>query len=183
MAGGIGGFIGSIAGGILTGGAGPAIGEGIGKAIPQVGEVAKVIVDRLVPDPTKQAAAQAEIEAALTARESNLLNALAAQNAQQNAINLAEAQGNDRFSSRWRPALGWVGVISVGWQFVVAPTLTWLVSIVGALMDVAIPVPPTVDTSQLWVLLTGLLGLSASRTYERTTGVPGALPGPQVGRR
>ena len=87
-----GGVIGSIIGGVLTGGAGPALGAGIGAAIPSIAEIAKVIVDRTIPDPAQKAEAQKQIEEALTARETALTAALQAQNEQQNAINLAEAQ-------------------------------------------------------------------------------------------
>ncbi|GBU19364.1 MULTISPECIES: 3TM-type holin [Methylobacterium] len=177
MAGGIGGAIGSIIGGIVTGGAGPAIGAGIGAAIPSVAEIAKVIVDRTIPDPTQKAEAQREIEQALTARETALTAAVQAQNEQQAAINLAEAQGNDRFSSRWRPAAAWVCVAGLAYQYVVAPVVTWAGAIVGVALDVAFPAPPTLAMNDLWPILAGLLGLGFQRTYERTTGVPGAIPG------
>lgn len=178
-----GGIIGSIIGGVLTGGAGPALGAGIGAAIPSIAEIAKVIVDRTIPDPNAKAEAQAEIEQALTARETALTAALQAQNEQQNAINLAEAQGNDRFSSRWRPALGWACVAAFVYQFLAAPMVTWLGAILGVMLGVAFPAPPTIVVSDFMPVLIGMLGLGVMRTYERTTGVPGAAPGPQPARR
>lgn len=179
-----GGVIGSIIGGVLTGGAGPALGAGIGAAIPSIAEIAKVIVDRTIPDPAQKAEAQKQIEEALTARETALTAALQAQNEQQNAINLAEAQGNDRFSSRWRPAAGWVCVLGLAYQYIFAPVVTWAGALVGTVLGFAFPAPPTLVMSDLWPILAGLLGLGLQRTYERTTGVPGAVTGgPQVGRR
>ncbi|WP_238258339.1 hypothetical protein, partial [Methylobacterium gnaphalii] len=65
MASGAGGFIGSILGGAMTGGIGPAIGA----VLPSVADTAKILVDRLVPDPAAKAAAQAELEQALAARD------------------------------------------------------------------------------------------------------------------
>ena len=60
-----GGIIGTILGGALTGGIGPAIGA----ALPSITDTAKILVDRLVPDPNAKAAAQAELEQALAARD------------------------------------------------------------------------------------------------------------------
>ncbi|MCB4803500.1 hypothetical protein QO001_000845 [Methylobacterium brachiatum] len=177
------GIIGTILGGVLTGGAGPALGAGIGAAIPSIAEIARVIVDRTIPDPQKKAEAQAEIEQALATREAAVAAAIQAQNEQQNAINLAEAQGNDRFSSRWRPTLGWACVAAFVYQFLAAPLVTWLGAILGVALGIAFPAPPTIVVSDFMPVLIGMLGLGAMRTYERTTGVPGAVPAPQTARR
>lgn len=171
-----GGILGSILGGVLTGGAGPAIGAGIGAAIPSIADIAKVIVDRAIPDPAKKAEAQAAIEQALTARETALTQAIQEQNAAQNAINLAEAQGNDRFSSRWRPALGWALVLAFIYQFLAAPMLTWLGALVGVAFGFAFPAPPTLIVSDFMPVLLGMLGLGAMRSYERVNGVSTAVP-------
>nr|WP_281407338.1 3TM-type holin [Methylobacterium sp. P1-11] len=111
--------------------------------------MAKVIVDRTIPDPQKKVEVQAEIEQALTARETALTAALQAENEQQNAINLAEAQGNDRFSSRWRPALGWACVAAFLYQFLAAPVVTWLGAILGVMLGIAFPAPPTIVVSDI----------------------------------
>lgn len=65
MVSGAGGFIGSIVGGALMGGIGPAIGA----ALPSIADNAKVLVERLVPDANAREAAQAEVDAALAAME------------------------------------------------------------------------------------------------------------------
>lgn len=175
-----GGIIGSVLGGVLTGGAGPAIGAGIGAALPSVAEVAKVLVDRLVPDPAEKDRAQVEVEAALAAREVAIVAAAADIAKAQSAVNLAEAQGNDRFSARWRPSVGWICAAGFAYQFVLAPILTWATNLTGVLIGAAIPPAPTLSINDLMVVLTGILGLGAFRTAERVTGVPGALPGPQT---
>ncbi|WP_287079592.1 3TM-type holin [Methylobacterium sp.] len=91
--------------------------------------MAKVIVDRTIPD-LQKAEAQAEIEQALTAREAAITAALTGQN----AINLTEAQGNDRFSSRWRSAAGWVCVLGLAYQYVFAQIVTWAGALVGTVL-------------------------------------------------
>ncbi|WP_170246145.1 hypothetical protein, partial [Methylobacterium gnaphalii] len=64
-----------------------------------------------------------------------------------------------------------------GYQFVLAPILTWSTNIIGVAIGASIPVAPTLSINDLMVVLTGILGLGVQRTFERTQGVPGALPG------
>ena len=172
MAGVIGGAIGSIIGGALTGGIGPAIGA----ALPTVADVAKVLVERLVPDPNARAAAQADIEQALAAREVALIQATAEIAKGQLSVNLAEATGNDRYSARWRPTVGWICSAGFAYQFVLAPVLSWTTNLVNALIGANIPVAPSLSINDLMVVLGGILGLGGFRTFERVSGVPGALP-------
>lgn len=166
-----GGIIGGIIGSVLPG------------VLPTVTETAKILVDRLVPDPTAREQAQREIELAISQREIAITEALSKQSEAQSAINLAEAQGNDRFSSRWRPAAAWVCVGGLAYQFLLAPMLTWFGAVLSVALDIAFPAPPQLQVSDFMPLLIGMLGLGAMRTYERTTGVPGAVPGPQQTRR
>jgi len=178
MAAGVGGVIGSIIGGAMTGGIGPVIGA----ALPSIADTAKVLVDRLVPDPNAKAAAQAEIEQALAAREVAIVNATMEIAKAQSQVNLAEATGNDRFSARWRPSVGWICAAGFGYQFVLAPILTWATNLAGVMIGAAIPPAPTLSINDLMVVLTGILGLGIQRTVERTQGVPGALPGVVPGK-
>lgn len=177
-----GGIIGSILGGVLTGGAGPAIGAGIGAAIPSVAEIARTITERLIPDPAKRAEAEAAIAAALANRDAAMLQAVTSSDAAQNAINLAEAQGNDRYSSRWRPSIGWIGALALGYQFLFAPFATWLGGLLGTMFGFTFPVPPMLPTGDLMPLIYALLGLTASRTVERINGVSTTAPA-QPGHR
>lgn len=172
-----GSIFGSIVGGVLTGGAGPAIGQGIGAALPSVADIAKVVVDRLVPDPAAREAAARDIEAVISTREVAVIQATAEIAKAQIGVNAVEAQGNDRFSARWRPACGWVCVAGLAYQFVVGPVLSWVTGIVGVMIGAAIPAAPSLPMEALMTLLFGMLGLGAQRTIERTQGVPGAMPG------
>lgn len=169
-----------MAGGII----GSIIGAALPGVLPSITETAKILVERLVPDPAARAQAQKELEEVISAREAAVAQAISEQNAAQNAVNLAEAQGNDRFSSRWRPAAAWVCVAGFAYQFVFAPIMTWAAAIIGAAAGIAFPVPPTLSTGDLMPVLLGLLGLGAQRSYERVNGVPGAIPGgPQAPAR
>ncbi|MDE4913460.1 3TM-type holin [Methylobacterium sp. 092160098-2] len=173
MASGAGNFIGSIIGGAVTGGIGPAISA----AMPSIADTAKILVDRLVPDPNAKAEAQAQVEQALAAREVAVINATMEVAKAQTQVNLAEATGNDRFSARWRPSVGWICAAGFGYQFVLAPILTWATNLAGVMIGAAIPPAPVLKVEDLMVVLTGILGLGIQRTVERVQGVPGALPG------
>ncbi len=78
-------------------------------------------------------------------------------------INDLEAQNNDKFVSRWRPAAGWLGVIGLAYSVLAYPLLTW------ASVNFGWNTPPPLDTSVLVTLLMGMLGLGGMRTYEKTT--------------
>lgn len=161
-----------MAGGILGG----IIGAALPGVLPTITETAKILVDRLVPDPDKREEAQREIENIISTREAAIAQSIEKQNDQQAAINLAEAQGNDAFSARWRPAAAWVCVAALAYQYLFAPLVTWIGALFGVALGFAFPAPPTLVMTDLWPVLLGLLGLGFQRTYERTTGVPGALP-------
>lgn len=135
------------------------------------------LVDRFVPDPAQKAQAALDLQKLVTDREVAAIQAAADVAKAQIGVNAAEAQGNDRFSARWRPAVGWVCVFGLLYQFVVGPLLSWGTGIAGAVIGAAIPPAPSLDVSTLMTLLFGILGLGAMRTVERTQGVPGAMPG------
>ncbi len=159
-----------MAGGILGG----IIGALLPGVLPSITETAKILVERLVPDPAARAQAQRELEEVISAREAAVASVIAEQNKAQNDINLAEAQGNDRFSSRWRPALGWACVLAFVYQFLLAPMLTW--ALIGVAFGFAFPAPPTLTVTDFMPVLIGMLGLGAQRTYERVSGVSTAVP-------
>ena len=159
---------GSILGGI--------IGAVLPGVLPSITETAKILVERLVPDPAARAQAQKELEEVISAREAAVASVIAEQNKAQNDINLAEAQGNDRFSSRWRPALGWACVLAFVYQFLLAPMLTWCGALIGVAFGFAFPAPPTLTVTDFMPVLVGMLGLGAQRTYERISGVSTAVP-------
>lgn len=135
------------------------------------------IIDRFVPDPAQKAQAALDMQKLVADREVEVIRAATETAKAQIGVNLAEAQGNDRYSSRWRPTFGWIGAAGIAYQFVVAPVLTWITGIVGVALGAAIPPAPVLDITNLMVLVTGLLGFGVQRTIERTQGVPGAMPG------
>ena len=74
----------------------------IGAAI----EAAKIVIDRVVPD--KNAAEAAKREAEKLGDDHAFQERMA-----QLTVNAEEAKSPDRFISGWRPAVGWIGAISL----------------------------------------------------------------------
>jgi hypothetical protein len=88
-------------------------------------------------------------------------------------VNKIDAASEDKFTRRWRPAIGWVGVLAMAYQFVIYPFLTWGWALMQAKawVPVTLPPPPMLDTDALWVILTGILGLGTARTIEKFKGM------------
>lgn len=172
---------GSIIGSII----GAAI-PGLGQAIPSITEIARVLTERLVPDPKARAEAQVAIENALTQREAAVMAAVQAQNEQQSAINLAAAQTGNWFDRSWRPATAWICVFGFFYSFVLAPVMGWAMAIIGIAFGLAIPVPPTLDNGTLMTLLFAMLGLGTLRSVDKNNGVADPSPAahnPAIPRR
>lgn len=87
----------------------------------------------------------------------------------QTEINKVEAGSEDWFVRRWRPAVGWVGVLAMAYQFVLYPFLVWGWSALqaGGLVAVSLSAPPMLETDALWVILTGLLGIGGMRSFDK----------------
>lgn len=87
-------------------------------------------------------------------------------------INKIEAAHQSVFVSGWRPAIGWVGVAAMAYQFIVYPLLTWGWHAMQAAgwISIGLMNPPMIDTDALWVILTGILGLGTLRSAEKIKG-------------
>ena len=123
------------------------------------------VLDKIIPDP--QAAAEAKLRALELAQKGDLaaLDAELRLALGQLEVNKAEAT-TDMFRGGWRPAVGWVCVVGLGYQFILQPVLPWVVALFGA----QVPPLPAIDNETLMVLLTGMLGLGGLRTIERVKG-------------
>jgi hypothetical protein len=118
---------------------------------------------RLIPDKGERARAKEMFEGQMLTAMTSLVQG-------QLEINKQEASHASIFVAGWRPAIGWICGIALGWNFVVQPLLLW-----GAWMmpEVApdISSAPKLDTDELMTVLLGMLGLGGLRTYEKRLGV------------
>jgi hypothetical protein len=88
-------------------------------------------------------------------------------------VDKIEAASSDPFQRRWRPAVGWVCVCGLAYQFLICPIFPWCIKIVALLTKhsvAAVPLLPPLDSATLMPLLFGILGLGAMRTFEKVKG-------------
>ncbi len=83
--------------------------------------------------------------------------------------NKAEASHSSIFIAGWRPAIGWIGAIALGYQFVLYPFLTWIWTFLQArqIIPNEIACPPILDIGALWTIITGMLGIGAMRSFDK----------------
>jgi hypothetical protein len=126
--------------------------------ISAVLDIGGKLIDRLWPDPTQKAAAALEL---LKLQQSGEL----AQIAGQMDINKTEAANPSVFVAGWRPFVGWICGLGLGWDVIIRPTIQWGANLFGRPLVLA-----PLDLSTLVPLLMGMLGLGAMRSYDKTIG-------------
>lgn len=131
---------------------------GIGSVIESVGKVA----DDLITSDKER------IELELEGRRIDQAIDLA-----QIDVNKAEAKHQSTFVSGWRPAIGWVGVAAMAYQFLLYPLLTWIWFFAQSkgYIPAGLQPPPVLDAEQLWVILSGILGIAGMRSFEKVKNV------------
>lgn len=88
-------------------------------------------------------------------------------------VNKEEAKHASVFVAGGRPAILWVGAVSLAWTYVAHPILTWLWALMqgAGWLSPAMPPPPIMDIEALMVLVGGVLGLGGFRSFEKVRGV------------
>jgi hypothetical protein len=122
-------------------------------------EIGARLLDKIIPDKDARAKAQAELLRAAQDQEFQL--ALG-----QIEVNKMEAQSPHWFVAGWRPAVGWICVCGLTYNFVIYPLMLWFVAVFGYGFT-----PPPLLSENLMELVLGMLGLGALRTAEKWRGV------------
>lgn len=126
--------------------------------LPVIGAAAQKLLD-LIPDPGARAKAAEEYQRAV-------LDFAAKAEADQRDINKAEAASPSLFVAGWRPAIGWVCALALGFQYLLRPLFSWAQNIWWP----GLPVLPGLDDS-LWQLMFGMLGMGTLRSFEKAKGM------------
>jgi len=80
--------------------------------------------------------------------------------------NIEGAKHSSVFVAGWRPAIGWVCAIGLGYQFLILP----FAGLINAYY--ALPAElPTIQAAELSTLVMSLLGLGGLRSYEKAKGL------------
>jgi len=124
-------------------------------------------------DPAKQAELLAQAQLLQAAAEKAAMDYDTAQ--MQGAVDVAklEATSTDKFTSRWRPFIGWVCGVGLAMQYVVGPLFTFFANWYLTSVHQPTITFPTLNTELLVTLLFGMLGLGAMRTIEKLNGKAG----------
>lgn len=121
-----------------------------------VGLVIKPITDLIsefIEDKDKAAELKARIET-LASEQAHAIDIA------QIEVNKIEAASTNMFVAGWRPFIGWTCGVAMGFNYLVVP-------VAGAAgYDIT-----ALDTTTMFPVLLGLLGLGSLRTYEKTQGV------------
>lgn len=123
------------------------------------------IIEKLIPDPQAKASAQLEMLKLQQAGEFKEIEIALQDRLAQVEVNKIEAASGDLFRGGWRPGVGWICVLGLGYSLIGQPLLEWLSLLQGW------PVPPVLETGTLLTLLFGMLGLSTNRMVEKVKGV------------
>jgi len=132
-------------------------------------ELGTSVINKIWPDPVKQAEEQRKLQALYQKGDLAELNAQVQLLAGQLKINAVEAASKSLFVAGWRPFIGWVGGAAMAYQFIVYPLLIWIWSFAQAKewVPVSLSPPPIIDTGALFSLVTAMLGIGAMRSHDK----------------
>ncbi|WP_051937992.1 holin family protein [Ferriphaselus sp. R-1] len=87
-------------------------------------------------------------------------------------INKVEAGHASLFVAGWRPFIGWVGGVALAYQFILYPLMVWGWSLFKAhgWVPPTLEPPPVLPADQLWVVLSGMLGIAGLRSFDKLKG-------------
>lgn len=129
--------------------------------------IGKSLVERLWPDPAKQAEEMRKLQEMEQEGDMARLNAHVQLLVAQLKINEAEAAHKSIFVAGWRPFIGWVGGAALAWQFIAYPVLLWIQAAYAPEMVA----PPVFETGPLMAIVTAMLGIGGMRSFDKSKGV------------
>ena len=124
------------------------------------------VITRLFPDPTAQAEQRAKMAELAQKGELAELEAYVNLMLAQIEVNKEQAKSKSLFVAGARPFVIWLCACGIGFTSIVHPLLVWVWAFVG--MDGNPPEP--IDIGDMTPLLTGLLGLGAMRSFDKSKG-------------
>lgn len=80
-------------------------------------------------------------------------------------LNKIEAAHRSVFVAGWRPAVGWICALSVGWAYLGHPLFLWAAALWSPGLQ-----PPVIHTDSLFELILAMLGMAGLRSFEKTAG-------------
>jgi hypothetical protein len=146
-------------------------------ALIKAGEMA---INRIWPDPNKQAEEQRKLLELSQQGDMQKLSAHVELMLKQAEINLADAKSGNWWQSGWRPAIGWVGALSLALMYIpkaLILTYVWTVQQLTMLKawdevsPLTIAAFPDLGATDIIGLMVSLLGVAAMRSYDKKNGI------------
>ncbi|AUR95509.1 holin [Vibrio phage 1.208.B._10N.222.52.A7] len=126
----------------------------------------ETVINKIWPDENKRAEEMRKLEALRQTGDLAQLEAHVKLMVGQMEVNKAEAAHRSIFVAGWRPAIGWICAVAIGWNFIGYP----IAEMVNAFLENP-AVLPEIATDNLFELVLGMLGLGGLRTYEKKRGL------------
>ncbi len=121
-----------------------------------LGVLNKILPEKL--DPNKAQEFEHEFRTQLVAMQAEQLRG-------QVEINKVEAAHPSVFVAGWRPFIGWVCGVALGWQFIGEPVAGWVATMTGYTGEL-----PRVSGDNLFELVLAMLGMAGWRTLDKMKG-------------
>jgi len=118
-------------------------------------ELGTSVINKIWPDPVKQAEEQRKLQELAQKGELEQLNAEVKLLVAQIELNKVEAAHKSIFVAGWRPFIGWVCGLGLLYNVILAPFL-----------DIWLTVPE-IKSDLLYPVLLGMLGLGGMRSFEK----------------
>ena len=136
-------------------------------------ELGKSAIERIWPDPQKQAEELRKLEELRQKGNLAELNAHVQLMLAQLKVNANEATHKSIFVAGWRPFIGWVGGSAMAYQFVLYPLLVWVWAVlqVNDIVPNDLSPPPIMETGALFSIVTAMLGIGGMRSWDKAKGV------------
>jgi len=129
-------------------------------------DVGKILIEKIWPDPQKQAQELLKLEELHQKGNLAELNAKVELLRGQLEINKIEAGHSSIFVAGWRPFIGWVCGFGLLYASILEPIMRFIAKMVGYVGEF-----PVIDTTLTMQVLIGMLGLVAARTREKEKNV------------
>ena len=129
-------------------------------------DLGKSAIERVWPDPIRRAEEMRKLEELRAAGDAQALNAHVQLMLAQIKVNEESAKSKSLFVAGARPFVIWMGAFSMGWTGIIHPLLTWI----WVFCEMPGEPPPVIESVALGGIMSGLLGVSGMRSYDKKQG-------------
>ncbi len=131
-------------------------------ALLNIGEAA---INKFFPDPNQRAEQLFRLRELAQGKDLAVLNAEVQLLLAQIEVNKVEAASGDKFSSRWRPFIGWACGLSLVYAAMIYPFMAFIARVNGYTGEL-----PETEWAIMSQILMALLGIGAMRSHDKKAG-------------